>query len=292
MPNKIIFVALALLGGISFHAFGAIPQEKSIVASSENVESMIREMVQHDLSYYAQCTNHDDNFQLWLSGSQVVFSSFVMTPYYCDEETTEKIISFVHQQAKNFNIPIAWWVTPNTLPPTICELLKAQEFALAATWYAMICFLDQLPHYVGPEESSLVIKTLTTQDHIDSWARIVGPSFGFDDALTARYADAIKARDLDSSPNEHFGAFWHNELVATGSLFLRGDNAGIFNIATHESFRKRGIATRLTRAILQRALERGARYAVLLAVPEAVSMYQKIGFDTVFDVDIYCVHDS
>ena len=292
MNNNTAFIFFAfLIGSMSFYSSGYTAQEeRSCMASPQNVEEKIRDMMEHDLSYYARVINFNNSTNLWLSGAPILFTSFVFSSHYSDEKTTTEIISLVKQQAKTLNVPIIWWVTPNTLPHTMRDLLMAQEFSFVSTWYGMLCFLDEIPHY-NLYDTNVAIKRITDPHQITSWIQILGPSFGLDDTLTIKYSNAIKEKDFNTSSYEHFGAFLNNEIVATGSILLNGDNVWVANISTHPSFRKRGIATQLVHALLHRARELGVKYAVLLSTPDGASIYQKVGFKKIFDIEMYCINN-
>ncbi|TGE19806.1 GNAT family N-acetyltransferase [Hymenobacter elongatus] len=62
----------------------------------------------------------------------------------------------------------------------------------------------------------------------------------------------------DDATGKHFGGFVKNELVAVISLFVEGPEARFREFATHPSFRKQGIGSRLLLHILAVAQEVGA----------------------------------
>jgi GNAT superfamily N-acetyltransferase len=68
------------------------------------------------------------------------------------------------------------------------------------------------------------------------------------------------------------------ENVATGLAFDCDGDCGIYNIATVERVRRRGIGTAVTRILLSDARRRGCRTASLQSTPIAESVYAAVGF--------------
>ncbi len=60
-----------------------------------------------------------------------------------------------------------------------------------------------------------------------------------------------------------------------------GDDVGVHYVATEESQRRRGLASRLVLAVLAAARARGSRTATLQASPDGLPVWTKLGFRTV-----------
>jgi len=72
---------------------------------------------------------------------------------------------------------------------------------------------------------------------------------------------------------------WLGETpVATTTLFLVDDVAGIYNVATLPEARGRGIGAVMTVHALRRAQALGARAAIVLSTPMGERIYQRLGF--------------
>jgi ribosomal protein S18 acetylase RimI-like enzyme len=68
------------------------------------------------------------------------------------------------------------------------------------------------------------------------------------------------------------------ELVATAMAFDHGSDCGIYNVATLEHARRRGLATALTAVHLHDALARGCRTASVQSTEMAERVYTGVGF--------------
>jgi ribosomal protein S18 acetylase RimI-like enzyme len=75
--------------------------------------------------------------------------------------------------------------------------------------------------------------------------------------------------------------------VATAELTASGGIAGLYNISTIESYRRRGIGTALTLRPLLDARDAGFRTGFLQAAAAGVGMYTRIGFQRFGDITEY-----
>lgn len=94
------------------------------------------------------------------------------------------------------------------------------------------------------------------------------------------------------SPNMHsWGVFdkQTGECICTTQLFIHSPEAAIVGmVSTAEAWRRRGLATHLLAKALEHALKTcNIRRAMLQATPMAVSMYKKMGFETIGTTSTY-----
>lgn len=75
--------------------------------------------------------------------------------------------------------------------------------------------------------------------------------------------------------------------VGTCTLSLGTDVGALYCIATHTDYRRRGIATALTREALRLTRDSGRRIATLQASSEGELVYRQIGFETVSRYRLY-----
>jgi GNAT superfamily N-acetyltransferase len=75
--------------------------------------------------------------------------------------------------------------------------------------------------------------------------------------------------------------------VATSTLVRTDQVAGIYAVTTIEQARGRGLGTAVTWAAINRAREWGSRAVVLQASPMGLSIYSKMGFNTVVEYAVY-----
>lgn len=68
------------------------------------------------------------------------------------------------------------------------------------------------------------------------------------------------------------------EVAATGMLCTARDLAGIYYVATHPKYRRRGLAMLVMKELLRRAKKLGHEKICLLATPEGRPLYHRCGF--------------
>jgi N-acetylglutamate synthase len=74
--------------------------------------------------------------------------------------------------------------------------------------------------------------------------------------------------------------------VSTGVGYLVGSAVGVYNVATPPQHRRRGYAGEIVRRIVTDGFRNGATTAYLLASPDGVGVYRRIGFHRVGGYDI------
>jgi ribosomal protein S18 acetylase RimI-like enzyme len=89
-----------------------------------------------------------------------------------------------------------------------------------------------------------------------------------------------------------FVGYLKDRPVATSGLFLDGDAAGVWSVATVPEFRLRGIGTDMTRHALLQAFDNfGYRIGVLAAGELGEPVYRKIGFRKLKDFYVFNIQN-
>ncbi|HEY4454394.1 MAG TPA: GNAT family N-acetyltransferase [Pseudonocardiaceae bacterium] len=167
-------------------------------------------------------------------------------------------------------VPWLWWAGADSRPG-LAEDLLARGAALVGSVPVMAIDLDRSFDETGPAD--IVVEE--TDDLLD-WVRAYRSSFGLaedqlDDLLNVEKSRASK--DI-----VRFAARLDGRIVGTSLLFVRHDIAGVYQIATVEGCRRRGIGTRLTAAALRAGRARGLRIGTLVAGSMGASLYRRMGF--------------
>ena len=104
--------------------------------------------------------------------------------------------------------------------------------------------------------------------------------------LVAR-ADANYFDSMRSFAAQMYTGFLDGEPVATSALFMSNHVAGVYNVATQDAYRRRGLGAAMT----WQAVHDGANAGCLLASLQASEMgrpvYERMGFRTVTSYKTY-----
>ncbi len=218
------------------------------------------------------------------------------TPVFNDvthfSDTQEKAIEFIDYvvaQAQKNNAPLSWAVSPSSQPSTLPNLLIERGFINKFTLSTMIYHLHKKsPMQSWPKLDIHIRKLSNTPQEMEPWITIVAQSFNYSSEVADAYLKAVTHNMPDMPKLEFYGAFYNDQLVGTGNLMINTNYAFIFKVATDKNYRNQGIATALLQMLLQRADELGLDYVILDGLgKQAYSINQKIGFEHVFDFDVF-----
>ena len=139
-----------------------------------------------------------------------------------------------------------------------------------------------------PAPEALRIVRARTAEEIADFARVQAANWEPPDRLVLRFYELASAalRSADC-PIRLYVGYLGAEPVAASELTLGGDAAGLYNVATRASHRRRGFGAALTARPLHDARELGYRTAVLQAAAEGVRLYERIGFRRFGDITEY-----
>ncbi|MBK5259971.1 MAG: GNAT family N-acetyltransferase [Thermoanaerobaculia bacterium] len=171
--------------------------------------------------------------------------------------------------------PFRWWLLPSNEPADLETRLQTHGFKhvydAGEMWLGIDTFVE------APIPSGLRIEPATDAAQLDSWAAIIMSAFERPAGEAAIWAGAYERMGFDG-PWFHFVAYEGRVPVATTSVLLAGELAGIYHVATMSTARGRGIGAAITRAALRFAFDRGAREAVLQSSEMGEGVYRSIGF--------------
>ena len=160
-------------------------------------------------------------------------------------------------------------------------LLAERGYEIEAPVHLHTCSIER-SHEAGPARAVAPGVRVEVREGIDEeWARHYGAAHGVDGA--ARERTEAYGRMLQVLAGDALGvaASVDGEPAGVGFGVLDQGWLGIFGMGTAPTFRGRGVATAVVRALLERAAERGATGAYLQVEtdnPVAISLYEGLGF--------------
>lgn len=196
-------------------------------------------------------------------------------------------IDRVSRHFQAHKLPALWWLWPSSKPDDLADRLVAHGWTAAEGTPGMAADLQQLPAE-APAAENLEIVRVANDDLLRQWRDVMEIGFELPERLAALFYDLGVHAGFGAS------AWWHNFVglldgkpVACGSLVYGAGVAGIYNIATLQEARGKGIGTAITNHALIHARAMGYRVAILGATEMGYRIYERLGFKEYFKIAQY-----
>jgi GNAT superfamily N-acetyltransferase len=184
----------------------------------------------------------------------------------------DEIAGIYRQKSRAFR----WWVTPASTPSGLGELLLSNGFRHAYDSLGMTADLAKLQ---TARPADLRIERVHDEAEMHTFCEILGVVFEMPEQSRRAWLSAYTELGFgDDSPWVHFLGYAGDIPVATTSVLIDRDLAGIYLVGTLASARGRGAGSVLTLHAMQHARDRGARTAALQSSEMGESVYRSIGF--------------
>jgi len=229
---------------------------------------------------------HEQNDLAWyLTGIPFPFFNGVLRARL-QPDTLDKSIEDVLEHYRLRNLPMYWWVGPASSPDDLGEHLESHDLTLDHRDRGMAVDLGLLKNLEPPKQ--VRIERVNNKQILAGWTRVFTSVFG----IPAECSEACLEM-FDRAGYALDGKLWNyvgilgDEIVATSTVFLDGDVAGIYNVATVPEARGKGVGAAMTLAPLLKAREMGCRLGILQSSQIGYGVYKGLGFQEYCKIDLY-----
>jgi len=136
-----------------------------------------------------------------------------------------------------------------------------------------------------PAAPWLDVRLVRTNEETADHRAILHAAFGIPEAMSRLVASVAPASPLLVLYVAYDRAT--KQAVGSAALCEGGGLAGVYNVATHPDFRRKGVAVTLMRAVLDEARARGLQLSVLQSSPAGRSLYSHLGFQHLKTYAVY-----
>jgi GNAT superfamily N-acetyltransferase len=232
----------------------------------------------------AGVTLHEDAFATWyVSGiPEALFNGVIATRM--SEADADRRIDELLGRFKEDGVPAMWWATPLSTPADLASRLAGRGLH-RTTMPGMALDLTRFAGAAVPD--GLRIEVVRDAAGVDAWMEASSEAFGIEGAQRPRYRQTPEAVLGGDVPGWCVTGWWDERPVATAMVCVGTGVAGLSNIATIPSHRRRGLGAAVTSRGLELARDAGYRMSALTSTDSGRPLYEALGFETRCTVDVF-----
>ncbi len=226
--------------------------------------------------------NLDDDATLYMTGVPVADLNIVYIkkqPKSLDENLSSAKL-FYDQENLEFIviIPEEFCITENN------NIFEAAGYFPTDKTVAMVFDLQNTINTTELSDGTII---KASDDKLNDWMTPLIAFSATAGELIVKYAETHKLAQSRKAKLHHFSLYKQEKPIASITLSLHDNIARIDDVATLPEFQGKGYATHLMTYALQKAKKLGATHCFLESSESGLSIYQKLGFETLFKNNIY-----
>lgn len=228
---------------------------------------------------------HQDRAMTW-SYTGGPFFNRILDVLFNDGEVEQRIRD-THEFFRRQQAAATWLITPSSRPEDVAGRLRSHGCVLQERWLGMAATSNQI-EWSQPGAPGVTMVRVGSDEDLRSWASIVTGVYRLPGAagdMLFRFFSRAESEVHDRW--RHYLAFLDGQPVATASLFLGTEEAGIYLVGTLPEHQRNGLARMLTLHAVAEAIDDGYDLLVLQATPEGHRLYRRLGFQTSHSIDAY-----
>ena len=199
----------------------------------------------------------------------------------------QMLASIDHFTSKGFPLAVWFWESDFDQAGSSVFIQHGLESAEINT----VMFTDLSELQIAPLHiEGLEIKRVVTASDLLQVGNVLAALFGDSEEAgqVLAYYQRLCEHPLSMFPAMHFylGTL-HRTVVATGMLFVGSETVGIYDVATCDAYRRRGIGSAIFQHLLKDACTCNRRFCVLQASQDGLGIYVRAGFRPAGAVQVF-----
>lgn len=203
-----------------------------------------------------------------------------------DALSSAKISEALYLFAAN-QVPVTWMTGPSSQAHGLRSYLNQNGFTHSGDWSGMALAEGALPtNSIDPAGFS--VQTVSDERSFAQWTKIARCGFSLPEeshaAFQTIFADLLLG---ENAPFQGFLAYLDHIPAGTCLVHTKAQVSGVYWVATAPQAQRRGVATMLTLAALQKTRRNADQLVILHATPMGKNVYLNMGFKECCRIGLY-----
>lgn len=203
---------------------------------------------------------------VWFSGIPHPLFNAVM--HLSCQDVNTKVDALIEKKPPNS--PITFWIHSENKAEGLARILKERAFESIITCPLMSWSVKPI------SIAEFDIRPAVTE----VFHEIISKVYQFDEEVKNGFQNLMKNAEC-----ENYLLYLDGKPIGTGTLVMNGSVGGIFNEASLPERREANII--MMQFLMHRSYELNLKQLIVLSSPEAEELYTNLGFENLFNIEIY-----